>query len=537
MINNKNYSEIVNKRQATIEKKREVKVAKKQAIIDKINNDIEYLNKVKSAVEKRKDTISKKEFIKDLFNAGAAYGEEKEKEKDVNSKQSERQRKKYEKGEALGAKFKINKYYDNLDMLMNVEVGNKNIRVVVPHDVVIKQYIDSNLRKQIEINNSKEKLKCYIAIEYKLCDDTPDNVNLINRDMRENIQDTITHWTNGLIFTLNSSAMIANVQSQILEKLYNDLEESKKGSNYVLHSITELQIKTARSKPAVGGSYIELPDFIKNKKACVNIQNDDNQCFIWCLLAFDHYNKDVKGGCKNKASSYKKYYDEIKQPENISYPVDVEAVPEFEKLNGFKINIFELNEDNSIKLLYNSYDKYNKVINLLLINDGYENYHYVWIKDINKLDKSNVAHKESMYRCEYCLAERFLTKEKLFHHIEKCKNNKLLLDEVLPEEGKNILQFRNHNNMFMHPFYITADFESTLTPVNIVNGNTTKYQRHDPNSYGIKFNCIHDEFCQPVKIYNSPDPDLVRENFIKDIEDYALYSYQLTQENKKNNLD
>ena len=83
--NNKNYSEIVKKRQATIEKKREVKVAKKQAILDKINNDIEYLNKVKSAVEKRKDTISKKEFIKDLFNAGAAYGEEKQKVDKVKS--------------------------------------------------------------------------------------------------------------------------------------------------------------------------------------------------------------------------------------------------------------------------------------------------------------------------------------------------------------------------------------------------------------------------------------------------------------------
>ena len=42
----------------------------------------------------------------------------------------------------------------------------------------------------------------------------------------------------------------------------------------------------------------------------------------------------------------------------------------------------------------------------------------------------------------------------------------------------------------MHPFYISADFESTLTPVNEINSNTTKYQRHDPNSYGLKFNCI-----------------------------------------------
>ena len=62
--NNKNYSEIVEKRRATIEKKREKTVAKKQAILEKLNNDIDYLNKVKSAVEKRKDTISKKEFIK-----------------------------------------------------------------------------------------------------------------------------------------------------------------------------------------------------------------------------------------------------------------------------------------------------------------------------------------------------------------------------------------------------------------------------------------------------------------------------------------
>ena len=175
--NNKNYSEIVEKRKATIEKKREKTVEKKQAILEKLNNDIDYLNKVKSAVEKRKDTISKKEFIKDLFNAGIAYGEEKEKGYQVKTTQSERDRKKYEKGEALGAKFKVNKYYDNLDMLMNTEVGNKNIRIVVPHDVVIKQYIDSNLRKQIEINNSKEKLKCYIAIQYKLCVDNKENVN------------------------------------------------------------------------------------------------------------------------------------------------------------------------------------------------------------------------------------------------------------------------------------------------------------------------------------------------------------------------
>ena len=107
MNNNKNYQEITERRKATIQKKRDAKVAKKQAILDKINNDIEYLNKVKKSVEKRKDTISKKQFIKDLFNAGAAYSEEKQKVIPVNSSMTERERKKFEKGEALNSKFKI----------------------------------------------------------------------------------------------------------------------------------------------------------------------------------------------------------------------------------------------------------------------------------------------------------------------------------------------------------------------------------------------------------------------------------------------
>ena len=47
MSNNKNYKDIVNKRKDTILKKRNVKMAKKQAILEKLENDIEYLNKGK----------------------------------------------------------------------------------------------------------------------------------------------------------------------------------------------------------------------------------------------------------------------------------------------------------------------------------------------------------------------------------------------------------------------------------------------------------------------------------------------------------
>ena len=77
----------------------------------------------------------------------------------------------------------------------------------------------------------------------------------------------------------------------------------------------------------MGSSYIELPAFIKNKKACVNIPNCNNKCFLWCFLASTHYNVDVKGGCKNKASSYK-LFREIKEPEKFFYCIEIGTHPE-----------------------------------------------------------------------------------------------------------------------------------------------------------------------------------------------------------------
>ena len=110
----------------------------------------------------------------------------------------------------------------------------------------------------------------------------------------------------------------------------------------------------------------------------------------------------------------------------------------------------------------------------------------------------------------------------------KCKNNVSLIDEELPQEETNIICFKNHNNIFIYPFYVVADFERTLSPVNIVNGKTTKYQKHKPNSYGLNFNCIYEEFTKPINIFNNVNPDSVRKLLIKGIEDY-----QLTQQNKK----
>ena len=37
-----------------------------------------------------------------------------------------------------------------------------------------------------------------------------------------------------------------------------------------------------------GSSYIDLPPFIKNKKACINVENQDGECFKWAILPALH---------------------------------------------------------------------------------------------------------------------------------------------------------------------------------------------------------------------------------------------------------
>ena len=64
--------------------------------------------------------------------------------------------------------------------------------------------------------------------------------------------------------------------------------------------------------------------------------------------------------------------------------------------------------------------------------------------------------------------------------------------------------------------------------------NTQKYQRHVANSFGLKYNCIHKQYSEPVKIFNSSDEKIVVKKFVETIEDKARSSYKLMKQNINN---
>ena len=60
-----------------------------------------------------------------------------------------------------------------------------------------------------------------------------------------------------------------------------NLQRSMRGSNFIFESIQYLFINVTCKilKVGWGGSYIDSPDWIKKKKATINLKNTDDSCF------------------------------------------------------------------------------------------------------------------------------------------------------------------------------------------------------------------------------------------------------------------
>ena len=76
----------------------------------------------------------------------------------------------------------------------------------------------------------------------------------------------------------NRETMMGNEKDEIIEKLSEfllknckkDLEEPMRGSEFVLDSINLLYYHLQKIGLKRGGSYIDSPEWLKNKKATIN---------------------------------------------------------------------------------------------------------------------------------------------------------------------------------------------------------------------------------------------------------------------------
>ena len=77
---------------------------------------------------------------------------------------------------------------------------------------------------------------------------------------------------------------------------------------WILLSLVNLNIVTVAYNPLRGRSFMELPTDIAARHAIINVQNADEKCFLWAILAQLHPAPDHR----DRVTWYTPYENELK---------------------------------------------------------------------------------------------------------------------------------------------------------------------------------------------------------------------------------
>ena len=92
----------------------------------------------------------------------------------------------------------------------------------------------------------------------------------------------------------NTNEIIRDLFNSILRRYQRGFQESMRGSEFVFDYVESLIYIFDKLDLKRSGSYIETPEWIKNKGATINCQNDDNKCFRYAITIALNYDEIEK---------------------------------------------------------------------------------------------------------------------------------------------------------------------------------------------------------------------------------------------------
>ena len=301
---------------------------------------------------------------------------------------------------------------------------------------------------------------------------------------------------------------VEEVFNEMIDEIETAIQrtESAQSSGWYLESIINLTLHTAKWDPLNAGSYIDLPAFLKNKKARINMKNLDEKCFMWCVLrALNPKNRDAERIDKDLISKQNTI-----NMKGIRYPVSFRDIDRFESLNPtISITVLGYNQDDRIyPLKVSKYTGCEHDIILMLIKDG-ENSHYCLVKNMSALIASQINnHKGTRNICLNCF-NSFKCIQSLDKHKEYCYNNECV-KTIMPEPG-TYLRFKNFVHSEKVPFIVYADMESLIKNMDNCDPDpnksyTKKYQKHEPISFSYYIKCFNDSVYESrLRTYTGKD--------------------------------
>ena len=306
----------------------------------------------------------------------------------------------------------------------------------------------------------------------------------------------------------------------------------KGGSGWRFANVVSLDIYVDPFNPMRAGSYFPLPYKLDIKKAVINVQNNDDECFKWAITSAVFPRK--KNGHRLDANMRKNAA--LLNWKGIDFPTTLQQIFRFEKQNPYSINVYGWTGTSVYSLRISKHDN-EQCINLLLIEKKGKQ-HYCWIKNMSRLTASQYnKHKGKRFVCKYC-CNSFQSEATLKVHIEYCSKQKAV-KVVMPRKGEK-LYFKNSHRKMRVPFVVYADFECFTTPISTCaqsneHSYTQQYQKHKPCSYSYYIKCFEDELFPPVlKRYTIEDPNTnVAKSFVRSLEEDIVDIYDQFKYKKK----
>lgn len=328
-------------------------------------------------------------------------------------------------------------------------------------------------------------------------------------------------FTSGITTVNDASELGREVRFQVrmLQAKFEDVENVDNDSSLVFDHIVAGYVNSGKVTYR-GASYLPLPEWIANKKACINVQNEDNRCFRYSVCALIH----PAGKHAQRVTKYpNEMLDELKMGSIVEPVVCTPAnFRRFEQLNqNISVNVFSVLDDGFSPVYISSEEGREHHVNLLMVSDD-EISHYVAIKDIDKL--LNDGSHNKLYHCLNCMSA-FTRPEALERHTEGgCKQFAPCRLEM-PENTE--LTFKNTVKQQLVPFTIYADFESITVPVDECKGAKTKmYQSHQACGVCLKLVSRYEGYDETFWLYRGADAvDRFIEKLLE-IEDYVVDKYQ-----------
>ena len=312
---------------------------------------------------------------------------------------------------------------------------------------------------------------------------------------------------------------VSELYNEMVEEIEEEIQkvQNAEGSGWQFLKVIKLVLHITRWEPLYGSSYMPLDPYLANKKALINMQNEDDKCFMWSVLRAlypkDNHPERIDKDLKSKQDSI--------NMKGIRYPVNLKAIDRFETQNpNISISVVGYNKVDLVHpIRISKYTGCDHNITLLLLKEAVkgengkieEKTHYTLVKNKSALIASQINNHKG--RREFCLNcfNSFNSPKALETHKKYCYENESVKINM-PPPG-TFLRFKNFLHSEKAPFAVYADFESLIKPMDNCNPDpnksyTKKYQKHEPISFSYYINSSIDGVFKPVlRKYTKTKPE------------------------------